>query len=87
MTAVFGFCLRFLVSFLAAKLVLRSLELDRLGFLVVLSLLLTLNLYWFDFTKYSDQLSWGRFRRPSQKDKAAPQSPPPASDPPAPQGP
>jgi len=69
MNTLFGFSLRFLVSFIAAKLLLRSLELDRLGWLLGLSLLFTANLYWFDFTKYSDKVYGSWWRKPSQGDK------------------
>ncbi len=69
MNTLFGFSLRFLVSFIAAKLLLRSLGLDHPSYLMGLSLFLTANLYWFDLTRYSDTLLGGRFKRPSQKDK------------------
>jgi hypothetical protein len=72
MNALFGFSLRFLVSFLAAKLLLRSLDLERLGWLLGLSLLFTANLYWFDFTKYSNKLTSNWWQKPSQEDKKAP---------------
>lgn len=57
MKQVFGFCLRFFVSFVVAKLLLRAMEIDRVGWLLGLSLIITLNLYWFDLTQYSDRLS------------------------------
>ena len=71
MKMVFGFCLRFFCSFVAAKLLLRALAADSVGYLMGLSLLFTLNLYWFDLSKYSDRLcsSWWSGGR-EQKDKA-----------------
>ncbi len=78
MNTLFGFSLRFLVSFIAAKLLLRSLALDHPSYLIGLSLLLTANLYWFDFAKYSDTLS-RRWNKSSQEDKNGPRRllPPP----------
>ncbi|MBM4287093.1 MAG: hypothetical protein FJ135_02895 [Deltaproteobacteria bacterium] len=49
---IFGFFLRFFASFVAAKILLRALEADSMGYLLGLSFLFTLNLYWFDFSKY-----------------------------------
>jgi hypothetical protein len=69
MNTVFGFSIRFLVSFLVAKLLLRSLEVESLGWLLGLSFLLTANLYWFDFTKYSNTLGGDWFKGPSHGDK------------------
>lgn len=69
MNALFGFSLRLLVSFVAAKLLLGSLELDSPGYLIGLSLLLTANLYWFDFSRYSDSRVGGWCKKPSQEDK------------------
>ena len=60
MKTFFGFCLRFFCSFVVAKLLLRAFEADSPGYLLGLSLLFTVNLYWFDLSKYSDQLSLGR---------------------------
>ena len=70
MKMVFGFCLRFFCSFVAAKLLLRALEADSVGYLMGLSLLFTLNLYWFDLSKYSDRFSLWRSGDREQKDKA-----------------
>lgn len=71
MSTMFGFCLRFLISFFVAKLLLRSLDLDRIAYLLGLSLLFTLNLYWFDFAKYSDELSLRWMKKKAQKNKPA----------------
>jgi hypothetical protein len=60
MKPFFGFCLRFFCSFVVAKLLLRAFEADSPGYLLGLSLVFTLNLYWFDFSKFSDQWSRGR---------------------------
>ena len=60
MKMIFGFCLRFFCSFVAAKLLLRAFEAENTGYLLGLSLLFTLNLYWFDLSKYSDRFSTGR---------------------------
>ncbi len=68
---VFGFCLRFFCSFVAAKLLLRALEADSVGYLMGLSLLFTLNLYWFDLSKYRDRFSPWRSDDREQKDKTA----------------
>lgn len=70
MKTVFGFCLRFFVSFVFAKLLLRSLEADRVGWLLGLSLIITLNLYWFDLTKYSDRLNRWRTESEAAPDQA-----------------
>ncbi len=68
---MFGFCLRFFVSFVAAKLLLRALDSESVGLLLGLSLLFTLNLYWFDLSKYSDRVAkWSRPDR-EEKDKDA----------------
>jgi hypothetical protein len=83
MKVVFGFCLRFFCSFVAAKVLLRAFEADGIGYLLGLSLLLTLNLYWFDLSKYSDKISPWWSRDSERKDKAAagPVSlPPPETD-------
>jgi hypothetical protein len=71
MKKVFGFCLRFFCSFVAAKLLLRAFEADSVGYLMGLSLLFTLNLYWFDLSRYSDRLSLCRSVDREQKDKVA----------------
>jgi hypothetical protein len=60
MKMIFGFCLRFFCSFVVAKLLLRAFEADSPGYLLGLSLLFTVNLYWFDLSKYSDRFSLGR---------------------------
>lgn len=57
---VFGFCLRFFCSFVVAKLLLRAFEADSTGYLLGLTLLFTINLYWFDVSKYSGRFSIGR---------------------------
>jgi hypothetical protein len=53
----------------AAKLLLRAFEADSVGYLLGLSLLFTLNLYWFDLSKYSDRLSLCQSDDREQKDK------------------
>jgi hypothetical protein len=68
---VFWFCLRFFCSFVAAKLLLRAFEADSAGYLMVLSLIFTLNLYWFDLSRYSDRISIWRTNDREQKDKVA----------------
>jgi hypothetical protein len=67
MKALFGFCLRFFASFVAAKLLLRAFEADSPGYILGLSLLFTLNLYWFDLSACSPRFPSGRDRE--QKDK------------------
>jgi hypothetical protein len=71
MKMVFGFCLRFFCSFVAAKLLLRAFEADSMGYLLGLSLLFTLNLYWFDLSRYSDRFSLPQSGDREQKNKAA----------------
>jgi hypothetical protein len=71
MKTVFGFCLRFFCSFVAAKLLLRAFEADSTGYLLGLSFLFTLNLYWFDLSQYSDRFSPPRSRDREQKNKTA----------------
>jgi hypothetical protein len=72
MKMVFGFCLRFFCSFVAAKLLLRALDADSIGYLMGLSLLLTLNLYWFDLSKYGNRFAAPRRSGDrEQKDKVA----------------
>lgn len=66
---MFGFCLRFFCSFIAAKLLLRAVALESVGWLLGLSLLFTLNLYWFDLSKYSDRLKWRTSDVREEKDK------------------
>jgi hypothetical protein len=56
---IFGFCLRFFGSFVVAKLLLRAFEADSTGYLLGLTLLFTINLYWFDLSKYSGRFSIG----------------------------
>lgn len=79
MKLIFGFCLRFFCSFVAAKLLLRAFQADRPGYLLGLSLLFTLNLYWFDLSKYSDRLAWprsaGRAQKNNKADRPLPRSP------------
>jgi hypothetical protein len=69
MKALFGFCLRFFCSFVVAKLLLRAFEADSPSYILGLSLLFTLNLYWFDFSQYSHRFSGGQDSE--QKDKDA----------------
>jgi hypothetical protein len=71
MKMVFGFCLRFFCSFVAAKLLLRSFEADGVGYLIGLSLIFTLNLYWFDLSKYSDRFSLKQTQDQEQENKVA----------------
>ena len=71
MKMVFGFCLRFFCSFVAAKLLLRAFEADSMGYLLGLSLLFTLKLYWFDLSKYGDRFSLPGSRDREQKNKTA----------------
>jgi hypothetical protein len=70
MKMIFGFCLRFFCSFVVAKLLLRAFEADSVGYLLGLSLLFTLNLYWFDSSKNSDQFSLPKSYDREQKNKA-----------------
>jgi hypothetical protein len=69
MKALFGFCLRFFCSFVAAKLLLRAFAADSPGYILLVSLLFTLNLYWFDLSQYSHRYSAGQDSE--QKDKDA----------------
>lgn len=82
MNTIFGFSLRFLVSFLVAKLLLRSLEVESLGWLLGLSFLLTANLYWFDFSPYSNTLGgWRKGSSQGNKQEARRLLPPPRPGP------
>jgi hypothetical protein len=67
MKGIFGFCLRFFVSFVAAKLLLRAFEADSPGYILLLSLLFTINLYWFDLSQLTNRYSSGQDSE--QKDK------------------
>ncbi len=69
MKGIFGFCLRFFISFVAAKLLLRAFAADTPGYILLLSLLFTLNLYWFDLSQISHRYSSGQDSE--QKDKGA----------------
>jgi hypothetical protein len=53
---VFGFFLRLLVCFVAAKFFLRVIDQDGRLFLAGLTSLLTANLYWFDLVEYRDRI-------------------------------
>jgi len=68
MKALFGFFLRFFCSFVAAKLLLRAFEADSPGYILGLSLLFTLNLYWFDLSQYSHRFSNGQDSEQKDKD-------------------
>jgi hypothetical protein len=67
MKGIFGFCLRFFIGFVVAKLLLRAFAADTPGYILLLSLLITLNLYWFDLSQYSHRYS--SRQNSEQKDK------------------
>lgn len=71
MQRLFGFCLRFFAAFVAAKLLLRPFGADNnRGLLLLLSALLTVNLYWLDFIEIREQLrGWWERRRWSHRHK------------------
>jgi len=56
MKVFFVFFLRLFFCFVAAKLGLRVLGLDSRTYLTILTLLLTANLYWFDFLEYRGRI-------------------------------
>ncbi|AEB10546.1 hypothetical protein [Desulfobacca acetoxidans] len=67
---IFGFGVRFFCCFIAAKFLLRAVEADSPAYIVGLSLLLTVNLYWFDLSKYGGKLPFPwRSPTPEQGDK------------------
>jgi len=55
----FSLAVRLLICFLVAKLLLRTLGWDNFNNLVILTLLLLANVYWFDFLDYRE----GRYSR------------------------
>ena len=67
MQGFFGFFLRFFAAFVAAKLILRPFGADTTRWLLLLSALLTINLYWLDLREIRSQVQqWWDRRRLSQ---------------------
>jgi len=54
MKLLFSFFLRLFISFVAAKLFLRAVGADTLGYLMGLTLILVGNIYWFDLLHYRE---------------------------------
>jgi hypothetical protein len=78
MKRVFGFFLRLLIAFVAAKLILGRLNLDTPKYLIGLALLLVLNTYVFDFLEYYHEGAWRRLlagRKPAVRDEPKDTSP------------
>jgi hypothetical protein len=73
MKTFFIFFLRLFCCFVAAKLVLRALGLDSRDFLAGLTVLLTANLYWFDYLEYRGRISFrlGKMARAAGEKAAA----------------
>jgi hypothetical protein len=58
MKLFFIFFLRLFFCFVAAKLILRTLEWDNRAFLIGLTVIFLGNIYWFDFLQYRDRVAW-----------------------------
>jgi hypothetical protein len=67
MKILFSFCIRLFISFVAAKMLLRAVGADTLGYLMGLTLILLANIYWFDLLHYREY----RYQRGQGPEKAA----------------
>jgi len=63
MRRVFGFFLRLFICFVAAKFILRVLEVESRSYLVGLTVLFTANVYWFDYLGFRERIFF-RSREP-----------------------
>jgi hypothetical protein len=55
MSTAFGFFLRLFLCFVAAKFLLRAIEVEGRGYLVGLTLLFLANFYWFSYLVFRDR--------------------------------
>lgn len=81
MKTFFIFFLRLFFCFVAAKFLLRVLGLDSQAYLIVLTVILLGNIYWFDFLEYRDRIAF-RLRK---EEKPAPDAAAAAEEPPSPE--
>ena len=82
MKVFFTFFLRLFFCFVAAKFLLRVLDLDTQAYLIGLTAIFLGNLYWFDFLEYRDRITL-RLRqsaRPAPAGEEASASETPAAD-------
>jgi hypothetical protein len=73
MTSVFSFFLRLFFCFVAAKFLLRALELDSVDYLLGLTAIFLANVYLFDYLEYRDRLVFFRRREQGGKGPHRPQ--------------
>lgn len=73
MHLTFGFFLRLFISFVAAKLLLRAMDKESLGYLILLTIVFLVNLYWFEFPDKGTRL-FGRGRPRANDSSTAPSS-------------
>jgi|GEM_PF-2080661 len=81
MNVCFGFFLRLLLAFLAAKLFLRALDAESLGWLILLTLIFLLNAYLFEYPQIFDRLRKCRRRPAGSGPPPSPDDGPPAGPP------
>jgi hypothetical protein len=83
MSALFRFALRLFICFLAAKLFLHAVGVDGRDYLIGLTILLTVNVYWLTYLAFRDRRSSSPPEAPVRNRPAAPAQPgepsPPAS--------
>ncbi|MEW6657686.1 MAG: hypothetical protein AB1424_03400 [Thermodesulfobacteriota bacterium] len=79
MKVVFIFFLRLFFCFVGAKLLLRLLGLDLQPYLIGLTVILLVNIYWFDYLEYRDRIA---FRLP-QPERPPPETAPPGAEAPS----
>jgi hypothetical protein len=68
MRTVFGFFLRLFICFVAAKFILRVLEVESRVYLVGLTVLFTANVYWLDYLGFRERI----FFRPREQERPHP---------------
>jgi hypothetical protein len=69
MRTTFAFFLRLFICFVAAKFILRVLEVESRSYLVGLTLLFTANVYWFDYLGFRERI----FFRSREQERSHPQ--------------
>jgi hypothetical protein len=69
MKVFFIFFMRLFICFVAAKFLLRALDLDSRAYLIGLTAIFLGNIYWFDFLEYRDRIAF-RLRK---KEKSRPE--------------
>jgi hypothetical protein len=83
MKIFFIFFLRLFICFVAAKFLLRALDLDHRAYLIGLTAIFLGNIYWFDFLEYRDHIAF-RLRK---KEKSTPEPAAAPEEVPSPQAP